>query len=126
MGSPKQLREHPLRGAIFETWVVSEILKARAHRGLAPELFHSRDRTGTEVDAVLERGVDLVAVETKSGQTIAGDFFAALAAFAKLFGSGRRGRAVRQVVIYGGKERQLRTGAAVLPWCAVDACDWAG
>ena len=30
---PQQLRSHPLRGAIFETWVVSEILKHRVNRG---------------------------------------------------------------------------------------------
>lgn len=51
-----QLREHPLRGAVFETWVISEILKARAHRGLPPSLTFFRDRKGTEVDAVIERG----------------------------------------------------------------------
>jgi predicted AAA+ superfamily ATPase len=28
-----QLRSHPLRGAIFETWVVSEIVKHRTNRG---------------------------------------------------------------------------------------------
>jgi predicted AAA+ superfamily ATPase len=34
----EQVREHPLRGAIFESWVVSEIVKARVHRGLPPAL----------------------------------------------------------------------------------------
>jgi hypothetical protein len=34
--SPSQLRDHPLRGAMFETWVASEVLKARLHRGQGP------------------------------------------------------------------------------------------
>jgi hypothetical protein len=65
--NPDQLRQHPLRGAVFETWVVSEIAKARLHRGLSPSLFHYRDRKGDEIDAVLDRGDGLVAVEAKSG-----------------------------------------------------------
>lgn len=42
--SPGQLRDHPLRGAIFETWVASEILKSRTHRGLSPSLSFFRGR----------------------------------------------------------------------------------
>ncbi len=33
--SPEQLRAHPLRGAIFETWAVSEVAKHRANQGEA-------------------------------------------------------------------------------------------
>ena len=34
--SVEALRHHPLRGAIFESWVVSEVLKARRNVGLSP------------------------------------------------------------------------------------------
>lgn len=76
--TPEQLEVHPLRGAIFETWVISEIVKLRAHLGPAPSLCFYRDAKGLEVDAVLERGNTLLLVETKSGGTVAGDFFDAL------------------------------------------------
>ncbi len=122
--TPDHLREHPLRGAIFETWVVSEILKARAHRGLAPALSFFRDRKGAEVDVVLETGRGLVAVETKSARTVARDFFAGLEAFASRVGSGRRGGPLRQVLVYGGDDRQQRTGVTVLPWSMMDRYDW--
>jgi len=123
---PGQLRDHPLRGAIFETWVASEILKARVHRGFPLALTFFRDRKGTEVDLILERDRDCVAVETKSGQTVAGDFFSGLEAFARLLGAGRSRPGVRQVVVYGGKEKQQRSRALVLPWFMVDRFDWAG
>jgi hypothetical protein len=35
-------------------------------------------------------------------------------------------RPVRQVLVYGGGERQRRTGIDVLPWSMVDAYDWMG
>jgi predicted AAA+ superfamily ATPase len=116
--SPAQLREHPLRGAVFESWVVSEILKARVHRGLPPALSFFRDRKGAEVDVIVETAEGLVAVETKSAQTVAEDFFAGLGVFGRLHGSSRRRRSLEKVVVYGGAGRQGRSEATVLPWSA--------
>ena len=36
---PEQLRLHPLRGAIFESWVIAEIYKAYVHRGYSRVCF---------------------------------------------------------------------------------------
>lgn len=118
------MREHPLRGAIFETWVASEILKARVHRGLAPALTFFRDRKGNEVDVVVELGRELLAVETKSGQTVANDFFDGLRAFASVVATSRPRRRSRGVVVYGGGEPQDRADGTVIPWSALDARAW--
>ncbi len=123
--SPEELRAHPLRGAIFESWVVSEIVKARVHRGLPPNLFFFRDRKCVELDGVLECGQQLIAVETKSGQTVAEDFFDAFASFDRLVAAGRRARRLRRVLVYGGDERQKRTRAEVIPWSTIDRYEWA-
>jgi predicted AAA+ superfamily ATPase len=122
--SPDQLRDHPLRGAVFETWVVSEILKSRTHRGLPPNLSFFRDQKGAEVDVVVELGRELLAVETKSGQTVAGDFFAGLQTFASLIASSRLRREVRGFVVYGGAEHQRRSSGTVVPWSRLDQCKW--
>lgn len=121
---PEQLREHPLRGAIFETWVVDEVLKARLHAGVSGGLAFFRDRKGHEVDLLVENGSALIAVETKSAQTVVADLFAGLAAFASLVKSGRRAPALRQVLVYGGAIRQQRSSATVLPWSSIDRYDW--
>ncbi len=122
--SADQLRDHPLRGALFETWVASEILKSRTHRGLPPSLSFFRDRKGAEVDVVVELGRELLAVETKSGQTVAGDFFAGLATFASLVGASRPRRQVRGFVVYGGTDLQRRSAGTVVPWSRLDRCKW--
>lgn len=124
--NPDQLREHPLRGAIFETWVASEVVKARLHRGQAASMSFYRDRKGAEVDIVVEMGRSIVAVETKSARTVAADFFTGLDAMSALIGSERRGRQFRRVLVYGGEARQQRTGVTVLPWSMVDRYDWTG
>jgi predicted AAA+ superfamily ATPase len=123
--SPDQLRDHPLRGFVFETWVVSEILKSRTHRGLSPSLSFFRDRKGAEVDAVVELGRTLLAVETKSGQTVAGDFFTGLNIFESLVATtSHLRREVRGFVVYAGAEAQRRSTVTVVPWSQLDRCEW--
>ncbi|MCX6543801.1 MAG: ATP-binding protein [Acidobacteria bacterium] len=106
---------HPLRGAIFETFVVSELVKVFAAIGREPPLFFWRDQTGHEVDLVIDLGGRLIPVEIKSGTTIARDFFAGLGYWLDLSRSSRK----RGVLVYGGgEEPHLRDGHVVRPWFA--------
>jgi predicted AAA+ superfamily ATPase len=115
-----------MRGAIFESWAVSEILKARAHHGLPTDLFHFRDRKGFEVDVVFARNQELVAVEIKSGQTIASDFFASLDRFEQIACSDPNQSRLEKVLIYGGDVAQQRSQSRVIPWQDVPGYDWTG
>ena len=125
ISDPGQLRLHPLRGAVFETWVVSEIVKARLHRGLAPSLSHYRDRKGHEIDAVLDRGDRIVAIEAKSGQTVATDAFPPLVRFDAVFGQQQPRSPIVRVLAYGGDRSEHRHECRVLPWNRLKEFDWA-
>ncbi len=122
--SPEQLAHHPLRGSIFESWVISEIIKARVHKGLSPDLFFYRDRQGTEIDALLQRDDSLLAVEVKSGQTIAADFFSGLERFERIIREDLLHRSVKAAVVYAGDEAQKRTMADVIPWSKLPEYGW--
>lgn len=78
------------------------------------------------MDLILERDRDRVAVGTKSGKTVAGDYFGSLEVFTRPLGTDRSRPSLRPVVVYGGNERQQRSGAPVLPWSMVDQFDWSG
>lgn len=121
---PGQLVHHPLRGALFESWVASEIYKARAHRGLDPALFHYRDAKRLEVDLLVDTGGAALLVEAKSAQTVAADFFTALDHLSELLAS--RKRESRRLVVYGGDRGQRRSQAQVVPWHEIDRADWRG
>jgi hypothetical protein len=54
IASPDELRFHPMRGALFESWVVSELLKARRNRGYVDDLRFWQDRTGHEVPLLVD------------------------------------------------------------------------
>jgi len=124
--NPGQLRTHPLRGAIFESWVTSEILKARANRGFQSSLSFYRDRKGCEVDVLVSRGNEIIAVETKSGETVARDFFSGLELFSSLIASKSRPADLTKVLVYGGRSKQERSETVVLPWSDVAGYDWVG
>jgi len=116
---PEHLPDHPLRGALFENWVVSEIVKARAKRDTQGELSFLRDRKGFEVDLMVERGGSLLALEVKSGQTVAADFFTSLDRVAGRLPARRGDAPLEKVLVYGGEEPHERQGVRVIPWHAV-------
>ena len=108
----EQIVVHPMRGSLFETFVMSELLKARFNRGLTSNLYFWQDRHGREVDILIDQGQQLVPVEVKSGETIASDYFTGLSRWVNLAGR----EAGRAWVVYGGSEKQSRSQAEVLPW----------
>lgn len=108
----EQLLIHPQRGALFETWVVAELLKGRSHRGLTSNLYFWRDQSGNEVDVIIDNSLELIPVEVKSGATVNRDFFRGLERWTSLAGEASG----RPHLVYGGNQRQERTNAAVLPW----------
>lgn len=66
----EELHAHACRGGVFETWVVSELLKACYNQAPQPDLYFWRDSSGHEIDLLIDRGDVLVPVGIKSGQTL--------------------------------------------------------
>jgi uncharacterized protein len=107
-----EILQHSQRGAIFETLVLSELHKNFLHRGEPSELFFWRDSTGHEIDLLVELGAKRIALEAKSGQTIADDFFDGLRYWRDL--AGRKGS--QTALVYGGDRRFVQDGCVVHPW----------
>lgn len=121
--SPDQLRTHPLRGALFETWVAAEVLKARLHRRRSADLYHLRETSGIEVDLVVDAEHTVIAVEVKSGATVASDFFEGLRAFGQRMG-GADPKTVSLRLVYGGDTGHSRSDVRVVPWHGIQDHAW--
>jgi uncharacterized protein len=121
---PGQLSVHPLRGALFESWVASEILKWRVHRGLPAGIFHLRETRGLELDMVIETARSLIPVEVKSGQTVASEFLDGLRSFAGSTAHQHPHLSISPRLVYGGDQRETRTGATVVPWMRLHEESW--
>ena len=107
-----QLASHPLRGSIFETFVVSELVKSRLNRGERAAFSFWRDSNGNEIDVVADVGTGMMPIEIKAGQTINRDFFAGLERWTALAGE----RAVSPALIYGGEENHKHRGTRIIGW----------
>ena len=78
---PEHAASGPLGGAIFETAVLSEIVRTLTHRGMEPRVFFWRTAAGTEVDFLVEAGGGLVPIEAKLSATPRPAMAAAIEAF---------------------------------------------
>ena len=111
---PEQLRSHPLRGPIFETWVISEIFKHRTNQGMTGGLSFYRDTNGVEADLVIEQVGEITLVEAKSSSTPS----------PVLLASTKRVRghlaalphSCKVAVVYGGEEFQQHSNGQLVPW----------
>ena len=109
--SSEDLANHAMRGALFENLVVTELLKGRFNHGKRSNLYFWRDRSGHEVDVILDRGVEVWPIEIKSGQTITSAYFKGLEKFHQISGQ------QAGWVFYGGEDGQKRSnGIEVKGW----------
>jgi predicted AAA+ superfamily ATPase len=106
-----QLENHPLKGSIFETMVVIELVKKFTNLGIVPPLFYWRDKTGHEIDVVVDYQGKLTPIEIKSGKTINSDFFKHLKYWNNL------SKNANSLIIYSGNQEQERSdGTLVTNW----------
>lgn len=90
----------PATGRLVETFVFSELCRQMTWADLEATMFHWRDRSGAEVDFVLEAADGrVVAIEVKVGQTAKPDWFRWLARMRDGLGPSF----VLGVVLYGGE-----------------------
>lgn len=112
--SPGQLANHPLRGAIFETFVMTEFWKHYANGGVTDRLFHYRDGAQREIDLLDECSPRRLLVEIKSGQTPSAEWGETL----KRISAAIPGTS-RLCVVYGGRLSQVRSGVEYVPWSRI-------
>lgn len=109
--SERDMQSHYARGALFETWAVTEALKWRALRGNAQPLYFWRDNIGNEVDLLLEQDGGITLVEVKSGQTFQPGWLQSLKTVQR-----HMNQPTRNAVLYGGDLSAGRTDAELVGW----------
>ncbi|MBM3437026.1 MAG: DUF4143 domain-containing protein, partial [Bacteroidetes bacterium] len=106
-----QFPYHPQTGALFENFIMGEMIKVRYNMGKTANLFFWRDNTGHEIDVLIETAGELYPVEIKSGQTTTSEFFKGLNFWEKI------AKKKAGAVVYVGSEYQRRSdGTEVVPW----------
>ena len=111
--TPEHASAGPMAGAIFETAVLSEIVKVYWHRGRRPGVYFWRTSAGTEVDFIVETERGLVPVEVKTSATPRPAMGTAIRSFRK----DMKGKAPPGYVIHPGDVTlPLGDGVTALPF----------
>ncbi|TVR13562.1 MAG: ATP-binding protein [Planctomycetota bacterium] len=109
--SSRHLATHSHRGHLFEGLMVSEASKVIAHAG-SPARCHVFSTPREEVDLLVEANGKTLAIEIKSGATVASDWFKNLKVLTDIPQMGVSAR----MVVYGGNVEQRRSQGHVCPW----------
>lgn len=109
----RDLKGHPLFGNIFETFIISEFYKRLYHVSEIPPLYFWRDKTGNEIDLLVDFGSSLLPIEIKSSRTYSSSFKENIKKWFQLPGNAQS----QGLVIYNG-DQAMNTGGDIptVPW----------
>lgn len=119
-----ELATHAQRGGIFESFVISEIMKSYYNRGKRPDIYYWRDKTGHEVDCILDEGSRLIPIEIKSGRTFNTRFVEGLQFWNELFAERCEGIAIKRslggYVVFAGSVQFGTASPQLVSWQSID------
>lgn len=111
--SKDELQQHFARGALFENFVIVEMLKQFYNRGIRPNAYFWSDRNINEVDLLIDEGGKLYPFEIKAGQTVKPEFFKGIRVFNEASGNDP----ALSSLIYGGEASyRIPDGPWVRAW----------
>jgi len=109
---PIELATHPNRGNLFESFIISDIIKWFYNHGKLPSVYFWQNQTGHEVDCIIDQGLRKIPIEIKAGRTVKSNFFQGLEYWNQLTDN----ESHNGYVIYGGSSKQIRGYANLISW----------
>ena len=107
----EQLENHPLKGELFETYVLGELWKNIYNNVGQDNLYFFRNHQGNEVDVVFDHVTSISQLEVKLTHTISSKLFNSLKYLP------RSGYSVNNdCLLYGGDENYVRENINVKSW----------
>jgi len=103
---------NPLRGHLIETYLVSDLYKQYYNLDTNPHLYFWRDYSHKEVDVIIEKSLQPIAVEIKSSKTISPHYFDTVT----YFNSISKTAPATNYIIYGGSETIRWQQGTVMSW----------
>jgi predicted AAA+ superfamily ATPase len=110
-----QLANHPLRGALFENFVLLELLKHRFNSGLRSSFYFWRDRTGNEIDILFDKAAGAIPIEIKAGATYNNSFLKGIDYWIKI-----QPGTTQSFLVYTGEASFQQQGTEIINWKELD------
>lgn len=108
------LEKHHLYGSIFENWIMTEIKKNRFNEGMNEGMYFFRDSAGNEIDLLLEKNEQTIAIEIKAAKKFNPDLLRSFRYWKKNTSNSPC------ILIYGGEQNEEKAlGIHTLSWKAI-------
>jgi len=104
-----QLENHPLKGSLFENYVIADLLKQFWNNGDTRKLYFFRDSSGNELDILYECGSKVVITEIKSGKTLSKDQFKGIEFYKKI----KPDDVLDSFLVFGGDKNDKKFGTSI-------------
>jgi predicted AAA+ superfamily ATPase len=112
----EDLASHSNKGNIFESFIISDILKHYHNHGIDPRVYFWRDKTENEVDCIMQDGQKLIPIEIKAGRTFNTRFLDGL----NYWDAMAHEESTPGSVIFGGSAQQVRPHKALVSWQSIE------
>lgn len=110
--SVEELDQHFARGSLFENYILTELLKNQWNKGESSNLFFWRDNHGKEIDCIIEKANQILAVEIKAGKTYRKELFKNLSYWKKLTKTEKNSL----FVVYAGNQNDTLPEGNMISW----------
>ena len=110
--SPEDLENPTLKGALFESLAIADIIKQNHHHYAQKNYYFWRDRNGLEIDLLTKRALQFDIFEVKATQTIRDRLLKNMDQFDEVTGN----RVRQKTLIYAGEENHDWTEYRVRNW----------
>lgn len=112
INTAESLKTHYMNGALFENWVLTELYKHYSNQALTFPFYFWRDRTGNEIDVLLESENKYLLTECKYSSTYHSSFFK----MNQYWNNLNIKAPFRNAVIYGGDESFKTKNGHLYSW----------
>ena len=111
----EDLKMSSYRGNLIESLLISQIMKLYFNSGKNPNIYFLRDKTGHEIDCLVEKANKLIPIEIKSNMTPNRSFFDEINFWRSVDQIGNK-KISEGFVIYPGNQTEKRTYGTFLSW----------
>lgn len=112
----EEMSYHPNKGNLFEGLIIADILKHYYNNGKIPDIYFWRDKTGHEIDCIIQKGSKLIPIEIKSARTTNERFFEGIEYWHKIAPQ----QSSESFIVYAGASKQVRIYKNLISWQSVD------
>lgn len=119
-------KKFPNKGGILESLIIPHFYKQFYNHAQLPSLYFWRDKSGREIDCIINQGQQIVPVEIKSGRTVNPRFFEGIDYFKNL---AAQNETLKQAlansknngyVVFAGSTQQIRPYSNLISWQETD------